>query len=366
MKILIVKPSSLGDILHAFPAVARLRQEFPDATIAWVAAAGFAGILDAFPAVDDVIVFRRRRWARPRYWLELIAFVRDLRRRRFDLALDFQGLLRSGLITRLSGARRRIGFRHAREGAALFYTERVRVPADRMHAVDKNLCLVRQALGTARPPPDPELVATADAAAGARRLFRDHDLSGPGPLLAVAPGARWASKAWPASFFATVVDRVAASVPGLRCWVLGSEDERAVAGELIRSCARIRPADLTGATNLGTLVELLRQSSVLLTNDSGPMHVAAALHVPTVALFGPTDPARTGPHGSNHAVVIGKCALQPCFKRTCPLSERVCVAGVSAAAVADRVLDCLRTAAETTAGPDRHGSDAACDERGNT
>jgi lipopolysaccharide heptosyltransferase I len=343
VNILVVKPSSLGDIIHAFPAVDLIRREFPDATITWLVNDSFAGLIDLLPGVDDVVLFRRRRLGKMRHWHEVLSFVRDLRQRHFDVAIDFQGLFRSGFLTWASGAPSRIGFRSAREGASLFYTEKVMVPANLTHAVDKNVFLVQSALKVAGEVRIPPLRRHHDFSKLARQLLQQHGLDEGESLLAVAPGARWESKRWPTVFFARVLDMVAQERPDARIWLLGSEDEKTVAEDVIGNCRKAEPENLAGQTNLGALCEMLRESDALLTNDSGPMHLAAALGVPTVALFGPTSPALTGPYGPDHRVFVGECDIGPCFRRVCPRAEQECIESVQVKKVAEAVLGVLCT-----------------------
>jgi heptosyltransferase I len=346
VNILIVKPSSLGDIVHTLPAVHLIRQHYPDAVIVWVVNDALTGLVSLYSGVDEVIPFRRGRWARLHHWHELIGFLSDLRQHHFDLAVDFQGLLRSGLIAYASGAPRRIGFQNAREGAGLFYTERISLPANLNHAVERNVFLVQAALGVGTAASMPELERPHDSVKEARRLLRKFHLDGDAPLLAVAPGARWLSKRWPPRFFAAVLDQVQQAVPDLRCWVLGTPDEARIAESVVQACTGNRPISMVGMTDLGTLVELLRCSDALLTNDSGSMHIAAALTVPTVAFFGATDPALTGPYGDIHTVIQSTCDLKPCFSRDCVQDNRLCSEGIPAARVAAAVAAALNAARE--------------------
>jgi len=342
VNILIVKPSSLGDVIHAFPAVRLLKARFPEATLSWVVNDTYADLVGLCPDVAHALAFRRHRWAQPRRWSEVIGFVRGLRAREFTVAVDLQGLLRSGLIARFSGAPRRVGFAAAREGAARCYTERVLTPANVRHAVDRNVFLVRSAFGIADATVAWSLRSAPDAQADAAALLGRHRLEGHRPLIGVAPAARWPSKTWPPEFFADVIGRVSAGLDGAAFWLCGSESERAV-GEAVRAAGGdARPVSLMGESNLLTMVELLRRTDVLLTNDSGPMHVAAAVGTPTVALFGPTDPALTGPYGSGHRVFQGHCPHGPCFERTCPAATPGCQRSVSAAAVAAAVVEAGR------------------------
>ena len=347
--ILVVKPSSLGDVVHALPAVAWLRGRFPAARVGWLVNTEFAPLVALSPLVDEIHPFDRRRFGKLRHWGELWTFQNALRARHYDCAVDFQGLLRSGFLTWRSGAARRIGFAAAREGAAWFYTERVRMPAGVLHAVDKNLALVRLAFGEPAgelvlPSELPLLAPRPEHVAAAARLWNEAGwpaAAGPGPVLAVAPGARWPAKCWPPDFFAAVLDAVATARPDVRVWLLGTRDEQAAAAAVAAACRLARPLDWAGRTGLGDLLALLQRSGVLLTNDSGPMHLAAAVNVPTVALFGPTDPALTGPYGPCHAVFRGACPHAPCFRMRCHLGTAACQRTLDPAAVAAAVVERL-------------------------
>lgn len=350
MNILVVKPSSLGDVLHAFPAVDLLRREYPEAGISWLVNEEYAGLIDLLPSVDEAILFPRHRLARARHWHECLPLVRDLRQRNFDLAIDFQGLLRSALLAWLSGAPARIGFHSARECGRMFYTEKVMVPANLRHAVERNVFLVRSALGLEGEMRLPPLRQHHDFAKFARQLLAQHRLDADGELLAVAPGARWASKRWSEGQFARTLDLVVRERPDTAVWLLGSEDERALAEEVRSACRVAKPANLAGETNLGALCELLRVSSALLTNDSGPMHLAAALGTPTVAIFGPTSAALTGPYGSGHRVFEAPCAAGPCHRRTCPQGERECLESIPCKKVAEALLASLSGGADCRLG----------------
>ena len=186
--ILIVKPSSLGDVVHTLPAAAWLRQRFPGVRLGWLVNAELAPLVALCPLVSDIHRFERRRWGNPCRWGEFWIFLRGLRAAGYACAVDFQGLLRSGFMTWRSGAPRRIGFAAAREGAAWFYNERLAVPPDAVHAVDKNLALLQLAFGAppadAVPPPAGPLLA-------------------PRPEHLAAAAALWAGAAWPVAESAT-------------------------------------------------------------------------------------------------------------------------------------------------------------------
>lgn len=327
------------------PAVHLLRRHYPAAIIVWVVNEQYTELLDLSVDVDDVIAFPRNGWARPGQWGKLRGFFTQLRARKFDVAFDFQGLFRSSMIALSSGSRRRVGFRAAREGASWLYTEKILLPANLPHAVDKNLFLVRSALGiteTLEPNAcffkrDPE------TAAQVKQLRQHHGLTDDAPLLTVAPAARWASKAWPVEFFSDVLDRVTERVPDVKCCIVGNDDEASVGDDVVKRCSASTPINLMGQLSLKMLVQMVRESNAVLTNDTGPLHVAAALMVPTVALFGPTDPDLTGPYGAGHSVLKADCQCAPCFHAECPREKRLCTNAFSPVDAANRLLQVLQT-----------------------
>jgi len=325
-RILIIKPSSLGDIVHALPVLAGLRRAYPDAHIAWLAASAFAPLLDGNPLLDEVIPFDRRRygkmWRSPRATVAFWRLVALLRRSRFDLVLDLQGLLRSGLLAFLSGAPQRIGAAGAREGARLLYTRLYRPPDSARHAVDKLLFVLAE-LGLPIEQTEFPLAVTEHERGEAAALLAEVVGTPIERYSALLPGARWASKRWPAERWGGLVDRMAAG--GLPPVVLlGAADEQQRAQRVVAaSCAPL--INLVGRTNLRQLVALLDGADEVVCCDSGPMHIAAALGRRVTAVFGPTDPSRTGPYGEHVRVVSRELSCAPCLRRRCPLGHHDCL-----------------------------------------
>lgn len=311
MKILVVKPSSLGDIIHALPTVRILRRAFPQADIAWLINENFAPILDGCPVINRVIPFARHRYTTPHGIAELGHLIAALHRERFDWAIDLQCLLRSSLITLTTGARRRTGLSDGREGSTSFYNELIKIPTPHMHAVDRYLMLPRQ-LGIQVDcvefplAPDPR-----GAKAGREKL------------ILVNPGARWPTKRWPAPRFGELLARLAALWPDHRLAIIGSPDER-ITAEAIAASAHTPVEVLAGRTTLPQLVDLMRRAALLISNDSGPMHLAVAVGTPVVAIFGPTNPRQTGPYpGAAHAVLRVSLPCSPCLKAQCKDTPQV-------------------------------------------
>jgi heptosyltransferase-1 len=329
-RLLVIKTSSLGDVLDAMPTVAGLRQRFPDAHLAWQAKPPYLPLLKCLRGVDAVVPFPASggTWARMRGLREA---ARQVREGRFDLAVDVQGLFRSAWVGWRGRVPVRVGLASAGEGAALFYTHRVPVGLTAMHAVER-CWLVAEALGCAGTPRP----VTLEFPEAARRKALDllgHDDGR--PLVVLAPGSRRMSARWPAARFAPVadalIDRASARVA-----VVGDANDREAA-QTIAAHAHRPIADLTGATDLPTLGALFARAALLVSVDSGPVHLAAVLGRPVVALFGPQDPRRTGPYGAGHRVITADVDCRPCFRWWC--KDVRCMAAiepeeVSAAALA--------------------------------
>src|SRR5687767_12430410 len=321
-RILIIKPSALGDVVHTLPVLNLLRRRWPDAHVAWVVGGAFASLLEGHPQLDEVIRFERGRFARgwrdPGAAAGLFRFDRDLRRGAFDLVIDLQGLFRSGWMTMRTRAPVRVGYSNARELAHLFYTHRVPVDSPDQHAVDRylNLC---EALGCGREPVEFSFHVTEQDRRHVAEIL-GHDR----PFAVLLPGTNWPTKRWPVEHFAALVgplrerfglDSIAAGGPG------DAELARRIPGAF----------DLTGKTNLRQLVALLERAAVVVANDSGPMHIAAALGRPLVTPYGPTSPVRTGPYGRMDTVIRLDIPCSPCFSRRC--SHQSCLQWLTPEAV---------------------------------
>ncbi|HUW58865.1 MAG TPA: lipopolysaccharide heptosyltransferase I [Planctomycetota bacterium] len=342
-RILVVKPSSLGDVVHSLPFLHVVRRGFPEARIAWVISRANADLLEGHPDVDEVVVFERERWGGMkdcvRSMSELSHFVRRLRRGRYDVAVDLQGLLRSGLVSYLSGAPRRVGFADARELSSIFYNVHVDVPDVETHAVDRCL-LVARGLGlelNGRP--------VFDVAIGSEaRTFADDYLASANPegrpVVVTLPFSRWATKRWPAARFAALAERVQEGL-GAAVVVLGGRGDAALAQRMHAPMTRA-PLDLVGRTTLKQSAALLERADVVVSGDTGPMHLAVALGRPVVALYGPTSTARTGPYDGTARVLRSTRACAPCLRAHCPDPD--CMTDIAV----DDVLDAVRQFLETS------------------
>ncbi len=339
-RILLIKPSSLGDVLHAVPVLHALRRRYPDAVVDWLVGSPYASLIEANPAVNSVIPFDRatygtlgRNWPATR---DFIGFLADLRRRAYDLVIDLQGLFRSGFLSWATGAGTRIGFANAREAASVFYSHRVHVSDPNLHAVERNF-LVAERLDVEASPIEFRIPLPRAA-----RTFASGVLAGAGrPIVAFAPGARWETKRWPAERFVQTIERVHARAGGTAV-LLGGSDERRLVDSIAADC-KVPTANLAGRTTIPELAGVVEQSDVVVCHDSAVAHLAVSLDRPLVCIVGPTNPRRTGPYQRPHDVVSAEVACSPCYLRRMTQCgyDHACMSRIPAAHVVDAVMSRL-------------------------
>jgi heptosyltransferase-1 len=309
-RVLIIKPSAIGDVVHTLPVLALLRRCWPAALIDWLVTPACAGLLEGHPLLNEVIRFERREygrsWRSPRTLAALLAFAKGLRERQYDLVIDLQGLFRSGWLAWAARAPVRVGLSDAREGARWFYTHRVPVGTPERHAIERYLC-VTQALGCGRGPV--EFPFATDE--------RDREqvaALAPERYAVLLPGTNWPTKRWPVERFTGLVEPLRERL-GLSAVVAGGPTETDLGAKIAAAAPGV--IDLTGRTSLRQLVALLERAALVVANDSGPMHIAAALGRPLVTPFGPTNPVRTGPYGRMDCVIRLDIPCSPCYSRRC-------------------------------------------------
>lgn len=302
-KILVVKPSSLGDVVHSLPFLYALRKKSPNAEIHWVIAKGLEGLLENNLLISKIWVIDKDKWqcvpALSNTLISLYNLRKNLRKECFDIVIDLQGLLRSGLLAYASGAHIRIGFKEAREGASLFYTHKIEGGRD-IHAVDRYL-KIASFLGC-----DIKNIKWSILEAG--NVFQnkiDYEYS------VIAPGARWKTKKWHPECFGELASKL-----NIKSIVVGSNADVEIADQVVKN-SKGNAVSLAGKTSLKELINVISKAKFVVTNDSGPMHIAAALNIPVFSIFGPTNPVRTGPYGKGHTVLQAKIDCAPCYKKKC-------------------------------------------------
>ncbi len=324
MNILIVKLSAIGDVIHTLPALNAIRRQYPAASITWLVEADAADLLTGHEALDRVLVSNRKAWGRgllSRFWLnqlkEIRRFVKALRDTRYDIIFDFQALIKSGILIWLCRGERKIGFdrgmAHAEE-SHLFLNERV-PPVDMDHHALLRQMMMLRAAGIEADEIVYNLPITRTDRDQAARLLVQGGVNPSLPVAGINPGAKWGTKLWSERRFAELADRL---VQEFRFQVVftGSEADLAMTRR-IEALMTVQAVNLAGKTGLKTLAALYEKMSLLISTDTGPMHLGAAVGIPVVAIFGPTAPWRTGPFGLGHHVVRADRDCSPCFKRTC-------------------------------------------------
>ena len=349
-RILIVRMSALGDIVHALPVLAAVRRAWPDAQVDWIVDEAYASILSLAEGLHRRVIVRAKTSGNPKKGLpppeskglpppETVTFgggmgylnaVRFLRAQNYDAALDLQGLIKSAVWAKLSGAKRVIGFdrAHLREPmAASFYSETV-VPFDAPHVIQKNLSILTAfdlAPGPLELPLHPEAAmatTTALAAVGGARQY-----------VVINPGAAWPNKRWPADRFGALAAKLHAHTR-LRSLVTWGPNEKALAEAVVSASGGA--AGLAPPTAIADLAVIMRDAALVVSGDTGPLHIAAAMGTPLVGLYGPTWPERNGPWHPDDEVIsrAGGCVCH--HKRQClrgaPCINEIAVTDVLAAA----------------------------------
>lgn len=297
MKILIIRPSALGDVCRSVPVLAALRKKYPDAQIDWLVQDSFAGALAYHPAVNNVIAFPRKSLSkqlkkgkiRP-----LIRWLRTLRKPSYDLVIDAQGLLRSAFFAFISGAKERYGYRNAQELGWIFYTKRIDAPKQ-AHAVDRMLALA-EGVGCDISDPDMRLYTGQDE-------LSEVIIEYPDPYIVLAPTSRWGSKRWPIERFVELASALAKKGTH-RIILVGGPGERLQCAPLVE-LAREHPhiTDRIGSTSITQLMALISRAELVVANDSAALHMAVGFDRKTVALFGPTDASLVGPYRHESSVI---------------------------------------------------------------
>jgi lipopolysaccharide heptosyltransferase II len=336
LKILVLKPSSLGDVIQALPVLRLLKLHFRDAEIFWWIDSALAPLLEGDPDLTGLVRFERRRWALPRHWPEMLRSIRWMRGQHFDLVIDLQCLARSGAFAWLANGKFLIGLDEVREGARGFYDLAARRASFHTHAVDWYLSVLPP-LGVPVHKKFQWLPERPAVTAEVKRKWPAEYSQ----LILLQPGARWATKRWPAENFAELVRLTAKKFPAARFAILGDAGDKPL-GEIIARALPERCRNLCGEISLAEMVEWLRLGDLMVTNDTGPMHGAAALGKPVIALFGPTEPRRTGPYGQLENVLRIELPCSPCFKSHCVWKNpNECLKAISPAMVFERVLKTL-------------------------
>ena len=335
-RFLIIRLSSLGDIIHTLPAFSALRKNFPKAKISWVVEKKGNEILEFVPGIDRLIVIQTR-W-RPntiKFWKELSRLRRELRDKS-QIALDFQGLAKSGFLAFLSGAQRRIGFhrRNLREPlASLFYTERLEPIPETIHIISKNLKLLTK-LGVEEEKYEFPLALPEELRESVRKKLREIGYDGQKKLLVYNVGAAWQTKRWSAENWVRLMEMLKdRNFFSLILW--GNDEEKELAMKIQEKASTA----LSPFLSLKEVLALIKESALLISGDTFALQVACAFSKPVVGIFGPTNPRRNGPFRAEDRVAFHEIECSYCYKRKCQSLE--CLKKITPEEVANHALQLM-------------------------
>ncbi len=340
MKILIIKLSSLGDVIHTLPVLVPLKQKYPDAHITWLVEEAASPLLFDHALVDKVLIFPKNRWKKEitrlgtfvRCLKEIGRFVRNIRCNHYDLVLDFQGLLKSGVLTGLTKGTQKWGFSPAREMSHLLLTHTVPYPAGPVHSIDRYRALV-SSIGFPCNTVEFSVPIQQHHRAAVWAFFESHAVEHDRPVILLHPATRWETKMWNERNWITLADMLRAEHNATIVFTGSTADKALI--ESIVNAVEAEAINSAGVFNLNELAFLQTQAAVLITPDSGPMHLAAGVGTPVVALFGPTDPKLTGPYGDGHAIITKEMDCRPCLKRQC--ASKACMVQITPKDVCEAV-----------------------------
>ena len=335
-KILILRLSAVGDVIRTLPAVKALKEQYPSSFITWIVEEPSQAFLESQPEVDEVILFPRKRWTRGmgslrKMWRmigEMWEFMIVLRKRRFDVVLDFHGILKSGVLSFLSGSATRIGYdqRSTKEGNFLFSNVKVKLPKERISRFQRNFSLLR-GMGLEVKELKYNLHILPQDREYVESFFNTPSGSFKGPLIAIHPGSspKALFKRWMPDQYAQLADRLVGELSATVVFTWGAGELEWVEG--IRK--EMREPSLLGpkTESLTQLGEVYRRCDLYIGGDTGPMHIASLVGIPAVVIYGPTDPIENEPFGK-HIKVRKEVGCNPCHKYYC--KELVCIKAISA------------------------------------
>jgi 3-deoxy-D-manno-octulosonic-acid transferase/heptosyltransferase-1 len=328
VNILIVKLSAIGDVIHTLPALNTIRNYYPNANITWLVEEDAASLVQGHKALDRVLVSKRKRWLKALRSLsflntikEVYGFIKALRDTRYDMILDFQALLKSGILIAIARGRRKIGFGKGlehMEHSYIFLNERIPAVDMEIHALSRGMMLLN-AVGIPTNEVEYKLPMSDHDRKKIDELMKQHGINDEKSLIAINPVAKWETKLWPKKQFAELADMLIGQYDMKIVFTGGIKDYSII--QAITSSMKGRAINFAGKTTLTELAALYEKAALVVSTDTGPMHLAAAVGTPVVALFGPTAPWRTGPYGTGHQIITAELECSPCFKRRCETTD---------------------------------------------
>ena len=322
MNVLLIKLSSIGDVVHTLPTLAEIRRLHPKAHITWLVEEEAHDIIRGNPYINRIIVSKRKIWQKNlsnpsmllRTLKEVSHFIREIRDTSYDLVIDLQGLFKSGILVYLTRGERKVGYDKTRELSYLFLNERIKPFHPDQHAVLRYINLAKY-LGANGTHLDFGIPVGETEKEYIDRIINVSKK----PIIAINPMARWKTKQWNHGKFAELADKIHHQLDAMVIFT-GSKDHIIDVARIL-SYMESEAINLVGKTTLKQLAHLFKHSKLVVSTDSGPMHIAAAVGTRVIALFGPTSPSRTGPFGEGHVIIRKDLPCSPCLKRSCPTLE---------------------------------------------
>ncbi len=319
--ILIIKLSALGDVVHTLPALEVLKNNYPKARIDWLVEEEAFPIVEGHRSLDQIIVSKRKKWVRGlakrggqgRVLRDVKVFLSQLRSRKYDLVIDFQGLLKSGLLVWLTKGVHKVGMTGSREASRLFLNHKAIQVSYNQHAIERYLQIC-SSLGCEDMRWEGKIPYKKQHAEAVRKVLYEKGYDG-SPIIVISPMARWQTKLWRKEAFGELADKIQILL-GYTVVFTGSSDDQSYIDDILGSM-KSRALSTAGCIGLKELSCLFEMAEAAVTTDTGPMHIAAAMGCPVVALFGPTDPKRTGPYGLSHKIIRSGIQCSPCFRKQC-------------------------------------------------
>ncbi|TDX59234.1 glycosyltransferase family 9 protein [Orenia marismortui] len=339
MKILLIRLSAIGDVIHALPVARATRERYPEAEITWIVEDKAKDLVIGNPNIDNIIILPKEEWKKEfktKKWATLKkarSFFKELQKKEFDIALDVHGLFKSGLTAYLSGAKKKIGPAKGREGSTLFYDHKVELPTEEIHQIDRNLQIAK-GVDVKAETVSFDITLSEEERKKVDQLLKGLAINDSKLLITINPYTSWSSKNWLNQRWAKVADKL---IKDFNCELIftGSPADRAGVGEII-DLMEEDPYNLAGRTNLKELAGVYDRADLFIGCDTGPMHLAVAMATPVIALFGPTNPLTHGPYGDNNIVVKGTEECRCCWKRVCKHNNE-CMKSISVDDLIDNV-----------------------------
>lgn len=337
-RVLIIKLSSIGDVVHTLPALATLKRAFPDAEVDWLVEEKARVVLNKNPLIHEVITADTHRWRESWWTPEILRELKDLlhrlRDRKYDVAIDFQGLWKSAALGYFSNPQLFLGFdaKALKEpGCRVFYKKRISPSPESKHVVERYLDLVRS-LGNVMPTYTFDLNTSQE---DEQYISQQLILHGIRSFVIINPGGGWITKNWLPENYAEIHDKLHRTC-GLQSVVTWGPGEEALVDRMVSSCKAKPPARFP--TTLTQFIALARKARLFVGGDTGPLHIAAACGTPVVGIYGPTDPARNGPFGQEEWVAWEKVPCGPCYLRTCEIYHNECLRRIGVEAVFNLIM----------------------------